>query len=222
MRFPFFASLDWSDSSGSLAALVEPDLRILVNLGYGDPNYGYSTSPANVPTPFGIFPDVNYVSVAGQLVAGAQQGVNDFVAEITAMTPSAAGLPAALTSAFASGGAAGTSLLAAAPTSATEVIRALQTANTTITNTITNASSNAYAVLLPTADITNALVTSMPSYDVNLFLDGVLQMINGDPTGGLVYALGAPLAANTAIVTLAAGFELLVLVDAVGAILGGG
>lgn len=41
-----------------LAALVEPNLEVIVNLGYGDPRFGYSTSPANVPTPFGLFPDV--------------------------------------------------------------------------------------------------------------------------------------------------------------------
>ncbi|MDT5220404.1 MAG: hypothetical protein QOF15_2509, partial [Mycobacterium sp.] len=85
---------------------------------------------------------------------------------------------------------------------------------------ITNASANAYAVLLPTADIANVLVTTMPSYDFNLFLDGIEQAIDGDPLGGFAYALGAPLAADTAIVTLAGGFELIVLLNTVEAILG--
>lgn len=58
----------------------------------------------------------------------------------------------------------------------------------------------------------------MPSYDVNLFLSGIEQAIDGDPTGGLLYALGAPIAADPALVTLAGGFELEVLVNAVEAI----
>ncbi|WP_231609065.1 hypothetical protein [Mycobacterium shottsii] len=196
-------------------------MRILVNLGYGDPNYGYSTSPANVPTPFGLFPDVNYLEVAGMLADGTQQGGNAFIADISAMAPSFADLPTSLASAMGSAGTAGTGLLAAAPTSANEVIRALQDANTAIANSIANASSNAYAVLLPTADIANMLVTSMPSYDISLFLDVIEQIVDGDPLGGLTYALVAPLAANTAIVTLASGFQLIVLQNTVDAILGG-
>jgi hypothetical protein len=205
---------------GPLYSLLEPDMRILVNLGYGDPNFGYSTGPANVPTPFGVFPDVNPFEVGGMLVAGAQQGAGAFVADISGMTPSAASIPATLTSFLGSGGAAGTNLLAAAPTTASDVIHAIQNANTTITTAITSASSNAYAVLLPTADIANVLVTTMPSYDFNLFLDGIEQAIDGDPLGGFAYALGAPLAADTAIVTLAGGFELIVLLNTVEAILG--
>ena len=72
--------------------------------------------------------------------------------------------------------------------------------------------------MLPTADIANALVTSLPSYDVNLFLSGIEMALNGDPTGGLIYAFGAPFAANTALYTMAAGFELEVLINAVEAI----
>lgn len=203
---------------GPLYSLLEPDMRILVNLGYGDPRYGYSTSPANVPTPFGIFPEVNPFEVGSMLVAGAQEGGHAFVSELSGMTPSAAGLPD-LTSLLGSGGSSGTNLLAAAPTSVNDVIDAIQNANTTIVNGITNVAANTYAVALPTADILNGLVTTMPSYDVNLFLEGVQQMLNGDLVGGLTYALGAPLAANTAIVTLAGGFELIVLLNTVEAIL---
>lgn len=39
-----------------LADLLQPDLTMLVNLGYGDPHYGYSTAPADVQTYFGLFP----------------------------------------------------------------------------------------------------------------------------------------------------------------------
>jgi hypothetical protein len=126
---------------------------------------------------------------------------------------------------FTPGGGAtvgGLSLPTQAPSalsSPTSFIEALQTANTTATDFVTNAVAQSYAVLLPTADIANALVTSMPSYDVNLFLSGIQQAIGGDPTGGLVYAIGAPIAADTALITLATGFEAEVVANAVTSIL---
>ncbi|OBK50291.1 PE family protein [Mycobacterium kubicae] len=204
-----------------LADLMQPNLTTLVNLGYGDPHFGYSTSPADVPTPFGIFPSVNPVSLAGDLISGSQQGFGAFVGDIQAMVPpSPAALVNSLTSAFGGGGATGGtggSFLPAlnAGFSPDGFIDQLQALNTNITNSITNAAANTYAVALPTADIANALVTSVPSYDFNLFLDGIEQAIGGDPVGGLTYAFGAPIAANTALYALAGGFELNVLINAI-------
>ena len=60
----------------------------------------------------------------------------------------------------------------------------------------------------------NALVTVLPAYDVNLFLSGIQQAIAGNVLGGLQYALLAPIAANTALLTLGGGFELEVLINA--------
>lgn len=54
----------------TIADLVEPDLRVLVNLGYGDPAHGYSTGPADVPTPFGLVPPVDPQTVLAALVTG--------------------------------------------------------------------------------------------------------------------------------------------------------
>jgi hypothetical protein len=54
----------------------------------------------------------------------------------------------------------------------------------------------------------------LPAYDINLFLSGIQQALDGNVVGGLQYALIAPLAANTALVTFAAGFELDVLLSA--------
>jgi hypothetical protein len=54
---------------GPIAAdLVQPDLRVIVDLGYGD---GY----ANVATTAGLLPDANLASVAIDLATGALQGV---------------------------------------------------------------------------------------------------------------------------------------------------
>jgi len=57
----------------------------------------------------------------------------------------------------------------------------LQAANINIAGAFANAISNGYSVLLPTADIANAVLISMPSYDLNLFLNGMLQVAHGDP-----------------------------------------
>jgi hypothetical protein len=206
-----------------IADLLQPDLTYLVNWGYGDPAYGYSTGPANVPTPFGVIPPLSATTVLpGDLAMGTQQGINAFVSDISAGSSglSLSSFPTTLTSLFGSGGGTGggpgllPTGLPSALSSPDSFIQALQTANTTVTNFITNAAAQSYAVLLPTADIANALVTSVPSYDVNLFLSGVEQAINGDPIGGLIYAFGAPVAADVAVGTLAGGFELEVLLDA--------
>ncbi|KLO30121.1 hypothetical protein ABW16_07675 [Mycolicibacter heraklionensis] len=60
-----------------LIHLIEPDLRVIVNLGYGDPDHGWSAGPANVPTVAGLFPtDVNPFAVLEDLVDGALRGAD--------------------------------------------------------------------------------------------------------------------------------------------------
>ena len=54
-----------------LQDLLGPDLTYLINLGYGDGSLGYSVdadSPADVATPFGLFPDVSLSTVLSTLV----------------------------------------------------------------------------------------------------------------------------------------------------------
>jgi hypothetical protein len=178
-----------------LADLLGPDLTVLINLGYGGDNLGYSDAPANVPTPFGLFPDVNPTTLANELIAGAQSGFQQFGSDLSN--------PAAL--------------LTTSTTSFSDPFTALEndfsspeTAGTTLTdlvNAISSAASTAYSTLLPTADIANALVTSLPAYDVSLITDNL-------SSGDLLDALGLPVAADTALVTLAAGFEFDVISNA--------
>jgi len=60
-----------------LIDLIEPNLRVLVNLGYGDPDHGWSAGPANVPTVAGLFPtDVNPFAVLEDLVNGTLRGAD--------------------------------------------------------------------------------------------------------------------------------------------------
>jgi hypothetical protein len=172
-----------------LQELLGPDLTYLINLGYGDGSQGWSNGPADVNTPFGLFPDVSSSDIFSQLSTLTQQGIQNLSTDTDPYT----------------------SNVAAAGQSAAEVMAALQAdlANpaaslTDFVNAITTASSAAYSALLPTADIINALVTSLPAYDLSLFSANIA-------TGDLSDAFGLPIAADTALFTLAGGFELEVL-----------
>ena len=56
-----------------------------------------------------------------------------------------------------------------------------------------------YATLVPVADTVNALLTSLPAYDLNLFTD---QLEAGNPLA----AVGDPIAADLALVPFALGY----------------
>ena len=181
-----------------LQELLGPDLTYLINLGYGDGSQGWADGPADVNTPFGLFPDVSGSDVFSQLSTLTQQGIQNLMTD---------------TDPYAS--ATSTLDPATAGQSAAEVIAALQAdlANpaaslTDFVNAITTASSAAYSALLPTADIINALVTSVPAYDLSLFSANIA-------TGDFADAFGLPVAADTALVTLAGGFEVEVIQSAV-------
>ncbi|ORA85566.1 PE-PPE domain-containing protein [Mycobacterium malmoense] len=208
-----------------LADLVQPDLTYLVNWGYGNPAYGFSTGPANVQTPFGFLPPLSATTALGpDLISGAQQGFGAFVGDLSSLTPTS--LPAlSLTSLLAGAGSSGAALPLAAPASIpstiNSIISSIQSANSNIVGTLTTDFSTAYATLLPTADIGTALAVSLPSYDVNLFLNGISQAINGQPIQGLINAFGDPIAANVGLSTLAGGFELITVENALDTILTG-
>jgi hypothetical protein len=56
-----------------------------------------------------------------------------------------------------------------------------------------------YATLVPVADTVTALLTSLPSYDINLFADQL-------EAGNLLGAVGDPIAADIALVPFAIGY----------------
>ncbi|AQT81666.1 hypothetical protein B1R94_24055 [Mycolicibacterium litorale] len=195
-----------------LADLMQPALKVLVNLGYGDPQYGWSNEGfANQQTTFGFIPDVNWGKVAQMFLAGIGQGFSDFAAdlapggvmsqELAALTLPPAGSPAAL------------------PTP-DGVIAALQTLTTDVAYAVSNGAAALYAAALPTADIVNAIVTMLPAYGVSLFLGGIQQAISGDPINGLVNAIGLPIAAAAGLATTATLIEFLVVMQAVQGLFG--
>jgi hypothetical protein len=167
-----------------LADLLGPDLTVLINLGYGSDNLGYSL-PANVPTPFGLFPNVDPTTLFNELATGAQTRFNNFLSDLSNLSLS--------------------SLMATASSAIAAVPAALPTI-TDIFNGITSAASSLSTLLLQTADISHAGVFSLPAYDVTLFLDNLTNPLD---------AIGLPLAADTGALTLAAGFEFEVVDQAI-------
>ncbi len=177
-----------------LADLIQPDMKVIVNLGYGDPAYGYSTGPADVPTPFGLFPDVSPGTVLNALAVGTQQGIHDFTGDLQAMSAQPMTTP---------------SFAMPTPTGLMGAVAALPTP-TQVVNTATSIISTDYAVLLPTADIGISMVTSIPGYDASLFVDQLAQ-------GNLINAIGYPIAADVGLATIAGGVEFLTLTEAAAA-----
>jgi hypothetical protein len=199
-----------------IADLLQPDLTVVVDLGYGSTTQGWSTTPPNVATPFGVLPPVPAHEIASALVTGTHQGVNAFSADVREMIASPHHLPplSHLESTIGSVSnhlSTGVKGLTSTLSSPDSFIEALETANTNFANTVSAVASDAYSTLLPTADIVNSLLTSVPAYDFDLFTSGIQMALNGDLVGGLVYAFGAPLAADTALLTLFGGFELRVI-----------
>jgi hypothetical protein len=211
-----------------LADLLQPDLTYLVNLGYGDPRYGWSTGPANVPTPAGLLPPVSsFEMLPGLLASGAQQGFHDFIGDFMGTGPNPVTLPtvSSLTSLLQNPSSLTSSLTSLySPAAATSPISsiaslipkltalvsdpaALESALLHLPNAISQVVAYPYTVLLPTADVLNAAVISIPSYDVTLFLDGILQAVNGQPVQGLINAVGQPIASDVALYLYLASLE---------------
>ena len=76
-----------------IADLLQPDLTVLVDLGYGSTTQGWSTGPPNVPTPFGVLPPVPAHEIVSALATAAPQGVSAFQADLRGLIASPPHLP---------------------------------------------------------------------------------------------------------------------------------
>jgi hypothetical protein len=188
--------------------LLEPDISVLVNLGYGSITEGWSPGDADVPTTFGLFPPLSVLEQVPQALAtGLQKGITDAITDLqnpdtyqysmqTILdqpflkliidAANAAGFldttsPSLLQILQAFTSLLGSSAPAEAGSSLTDVI-----------NDLTSIVSTAYAQLLPIADTEVALGVTLPLYDANIF-------INQLEHGNLLDAIGLPFAANTAL-----------------------
>jgi PE-PPE domain len=182
--------------------LLEPDTRIQVNLGYGSITEGWNQGPANVPTTFGLFPDINQTQLSDALANGWQQGVTDALHDlqhpVSYQDQVAPLLPFA--NAFYTHG------LAPENPSFTDTIDGLlkllgfplsdvtlSSPPADIINDISATLSYDYSSLLPVADAINASLTSLPAYDANIVTDQL-------DAGNLLNAILDPMSANTALV----------------------
>ena len=63
--------------------LLEPDTKILVDLGYGSIDQGWASGDADLVSASGLFPtDLNLGDLSTALGNGLQQGVSDFIADL--------------------------------------------------------------------------------------------------------------------------------------------
>jgi hypothetical protein len=182
--------------------LLEPDTQILVNLGYGSITEGWNQGPANVPTTFGLFPDINQTQLSDALSNGWQQGVtdalNDLQHPVSYQDQVAPLLPFA-NSLYTIGDApqdpSGTDavdgLLKLLGFPVSDVT--LSSSPTDVINDIGATLSNDYSSLLPLADAVNALLTSLPAYDANI---ATSQLDAGNFLGAIL----DPMSANTQLV----------------------
>lgn len=196
-----------------LADLIQPALKVIVDLGYADAAHGFASGgqpDANVLTPFGLFPDVDPMEVIQRLIDGVRQGVTNFAAAL--------GPTGSVTRELSS-----ISLVPPAPLAIPtfdEIIPTVQNLIMDTVNRISSAVASIYAALLPTADIVNAVLTSLPGYAVNLFLEGIQQVIDGDFLGGLTNAIGLPVAATVGLTTYATLIGALVWAAGIGGVFG--
>jgi PE-PPE domain-containing protein len=178
-----------------MADLLQPDMQVLVNLGYGDPDYGWVNADADVPTTLGLFPSLaDLEKVPGLLVTGTEEGIQKAISDLEE--------PSQL---FSLANNPLVELLQtpyfAAVASEDLSIPPPDDSLTGIVNAFSDAASNLYGTLLPTADIINALVTTLPAEDASIFAYELGQ-------GNLLDALGLPLAADFGLGSMLGMFEV--------------
>jgi hypothetical protein len=184
-----------------LADLLQPDLRVLVNLGYGSITDGWSPGPANVPTPFGLFPtNINPVDVLTALANGAVQGVTNALNDLK--TPQLFDLSSL--SEF----LAGFHTVGFTPSNSPSLLQLLAgfsalgnggvpvSSTGGVVNTLTSVIANDLAVAKPLVDTALAIGASLPAYDAELFASQLAA-------GNLLNAVGLPIAADLALVPYA-------------------
>jgi hypothetical protein len=183
--------------------LLEPDTRILVNLGYGSITEGWNQGPANVPITFAASPPTSVLDqVPSALAAGWQQGVaafmNDLAHPISYQDQIAPFLPfmnAIHTIGYAPDNPTFTEFMDGFLKYVGFPLPDLTASSSPadITDAISKILSYDYTSLANFGDAINNLFTSLPAYDSEIFTSLVAA---GDFTDAIL----DPMAANTAVV----------------------
>ncbi|OBK38964.1 hypothetical protein A5658_25475 [Mycobacterium sp. 1245111.1] len=200
-----------------IADLLQPDLTALVNLGYGDPDYGWSTTPANEATEFGLFPSIEDIEkLPNLLITGTEQGIQDFIGDFTGTGPNPVSLSLDSLLAGLTDSTTSTSTTALDPDAVVSALTTLLSDPTALaavpgdlTDAFTDIGNTLSGSLTATEDILYAAMVSVPEYNLSLVLDNLDNPIE---------ALGLPIAADLAIYNLLGGFESTVLENAASSI----
>jgi hypothetical protein len=201
-----------------LADLLQPDLTALVNLGYGDPEFGWSTAPANEATEFGLLPSLaDFEKLPALLVSGTQTGIQDFIGDFTGTGPNPVSLSLdSLFSGLAESSSTSSSTLFdpdAMVSALTELLNdpaALSALPSDITGALSDIGATLDGTLTATQDILQAALVSVPEYNLSLVLENLDSPLD---------ALGLPIAADLALYPLLGGFESTVIDNAIQSIL---
>ncbi len=171
-----------------LADLLNPDLSVLVNLGYGDvdDNYlgGWSQGDADVPTTLGFLPSSSVLEQVPQALAnGLQQGITDAIKDLTDPNNYVYSLPSWADQ-------LGTTLENILPGTDLSVLSIVPTTFQDLFDTFPPHTG------FPPLDVATALFITLPEIDYNVF---TTELAAGNP----VDAIGIPLAADLGILPLA-------------------
>ena len=183
-ELPLLDILRFIPGGNPLADLLQPDMSVLVNLGYGNTSVGWDIgNNPDVPTPFGFLPDdINPAQVLTALVQGIPEGITKALADIQAgqwtdysslqtvldaahtfnLTPSDTPTLSELL------GAGATYFHGDVPITPIDY-----SSPTDIVNGLTNVVSTDASTVLPLFDTALALGVSLPNYDISLFEQGI-------------------------------------------------
>jgi PE-PPE domain len=168
-----------------LADLLNPDLSVLVNLGYGnvadDYTGGFSQGFADVPTTLGFLPSASVLEQVPQaLINGLQLGITDAIKDLSSPSNYDYTLP----------------------TWADELLTAAQIIpGSTFTGVVPTTFADLFDTFpphtgLPLIDVATALLVTLPEIDYTEFTSELAA-------GNLMDAIGIPLAADIGIIPLA-------------------
>jgi hypothetical protein len=180
-NLPLLDPIRGNPMGDAIADLLQPDLKVLVNLGYGPDNVGYSQYP-DVFTPIqpGL-PHVPLDTLLNELVDGAEKGMHDFMSDLNGITPSS--MFASLENSVAS------ALPAVTPMDLDpgDLGAELQTLLTDNSNALAIVVATPFDALMQIADTTAALGITLPTYDLNLGFLGFEQLADGNLNSALTY-----------------------------------
>ena len=171
-----------------LADLLNPDLSVLVNLGYGDvdDNYlgGWSQGDADVPTTLGFLPSSSVLEQVPQALAnGLQLGITDAIKDLTNPSNYVYTLPSWADQLV-------TTLEDILPGTDLSVFSIVPTTLQDLFDTFPPHTG------FPPFDVAEALLVTLPELDYNVFTTDLAA-------GDLVDAIGIPIAADIGILPLA-------------------